>query len=106
MSAHFDALANRRAALVAESDQNRAAVAESFGAIERRLAVAELVVATARRIHRHRAVIGAVAAWLIIAPRSARSWIGRASALMPFVIEGVRLFRSRQQDRTDSSSAD
>ena len=98
MSTHSDALASRRAALVAESDQHRAAVAASFGAIERRLALAELVVATARRIHRYRIVIGAIAGWLIVAPRSARTWIVRASTLMPFVVEGVRLFRAREPD--------
>ena len=65
MSAHLDRLASRRAELVARSDANRAALATSFGTIERRLWLIARVIGAARRLHRYGAIVGAVAVGLI-----------------------------------------
>ena len=97
MSARLHALATRRLELVAESDQHRAALGAAFTHLEQRLSIVERVIAIARRIRRHRAIIGAIAAWLIIRPRSARKWITTAAGLLPFAIEGYRILKSRER---------
>ena len=86
--------AARRAELVARSDLERAAVADVFVELRGRLSVAETVVAAVRRVHRHRALIGALAIVAVVAPRTARKWIRGAAWAIPLVTEGVRLTRS------------
>jgi hypothetical protein len=95
VSSHRDALAYRRQALVAQSDQDRAALAAVFGGLERRFAIAEVALSTARRINRHWVLVGAVAVGLIFVPRSARKWVRRAMGLWPLVAAGYRLFKRR-----------
>jgi hypothetical protein len=101
----LDALAGRRRDLVARSDENRVAIAAVTSHLERRLAVAEVVVNVARRLHRHRFLIGAVAVFLLATPGGARKWIRRATGFLPLVMEGFRLFRSRNESR-DASPVD
>ncbi len=106
MSSRTDTWAERRAALVAHSDQNRAALSASFGEIERRLAFGEIVVATARTFNRHRALLGAAAAWMVFAPRSARKWLRLGIGLAPVVVAGYRLFRSTREAREAPPASD
>ncbi len=100
MSSNAQSPAARRLALVAQSEANRAALTSTMDEVEHKLAIAERVVSVARRIHRHRGILGAVAAWLIFAPKSARTWISRASVFLPFAIEGYRAWKSRNDDVT------
>jgi hypothetical protein len=95
MSARLGELAARRLELVAESDQHRAAIGAAFSNVERRLSIAERVFTIARHIHRHRTIIGAIAVWSIVRPRTARKWITAATGILPFVIEGFRILKSR-----------
>ena len=99
MSSHLEVLAVRRRDLVARSDENRAALGVVFNGLERRFGIAEVVVSIARRIHRHRFLVGAVAVFLLAAPGGARTWIRRARGWLPLVVEGYRLFRSRDEKR-------
>jgi hypothetical protein len=94
MSAGAGTPSERRMALVAQSQENRAAMGAAFDDLERRFAVAERVVSVARGIGRHRAAVGAAALFTVFAPRSARTWVRRAFALLPLVIAGYRLVRS------------
>ena len=94
MSSRLDALAGRRAVLIDRSDRDRAVLAAAVGSLERQLAVADVIVATVRRVHRHRALVGAVAALLILAPLAARTWVRRAMWVLPLVIEGYRAVKS------------
>ncbi len=96
MSARFDRLAARRAELVAQSDQNRAALAGSFGVIERRLSLIERVVDVARHVNRHRGLVPAVTIGLILAGRGSRPGLRRAAKAIPLVIQVVRAIRSRR----------
>jgi hypothetical protein len=96
MSGMLNGLAQRRMALVARADQDRAALVESFSGIQRRLVVAETVVSTVRRMRRNRALLGAIAVFGIVAPLAARKWIRRASFFLPLVIGGVRLAREHR----------
>lgn len=106
MSTRLSALAERRQALVTGSDQDRAELAAIFGGLERKLAVAEVVVATARRLNRHRVLVGTAGACLIFAPVAARSWIRRAMWLAPLAIEGYRTMRARADARRASPLVD
>ncbi len=96
MSAPRDAVAERRIALVAQSDANRAALAAVFSGLESRFALAETVVAAARRIHHHRVLIGAVVVGSILAPRSFRRWIRRAIGVVPLLIDAYRVLTGRR----------
>lgn len=98
MSARFDRLAARRAELVAQSDQNRNALAESFGVIERRLSLVERVVDVARRVHRYRAIVAAVGVGLALAGRKSRPRLKRAIQVLPIALEVFRAFRSRREE--------
>ena len=98
MSARFDRLAARRAELVAQSDKNRAALADSFGVIERRLSLVERVVDAARRVHRYRAIAAAVAIGLALAGRKSRPRLKRAIQVLPIALEVFRAFRSRREE--------
>ena len=90
MSARLQNLAERRQALVARSDQERATLGASLGDLERRFAIVDAGVATARRIHRHRVLLGAATVWAVVAPVAARLWIGRLAWGLPLAIEGYR----------------
>lgn len=93
MSARLRELAARRQELVARADRERRALAAVGGTVERKLAIVDAGFATARRIHRHRAVLGAVAVWSVLAPTSARRWIGRLGWWVPLGLEALRLGR-------------
>ena len=78
MSKRFDRLAARRAELVAQSDQNRDALAASFSAVEHRLSWVERIVDAARRVHRYRGIVAAVAVGLAFVGRKSRPRLKRA----------------------------
>ena len=98
MSKRFDRLAARRTELVAQSDQNRAALADSFSVVERRLSLVERVVDVARRVHRYRAIVAAVAVGLALVGRKSRPRLKRAGQVLPIALEVFRAFRSRRQE--------
>ena len=68
MSGRAQELALRRQALVARSDAERNAVGATFSEIERRLGFVEVGLSLARRVHRHRALLGAFTIWSVVAP--------------------------------------
>jgi hypothetical protein len=88
-------LAERRRALLVRSDEDRAALAAVFGGLERKFAVADTVVKTARRLGRHRALVGAAGLFMVFAPFAFRSWMRRALWLVPLALEGYRAARAR-----------
>ncbi len=106
MSSRLDELAARRAALIARSDEERVALSAAFGGIERRFTIAEMLVSTARRMNRHRALAGAVAAGAIVAPLTAKTWLKRATWILPLAIEGYRLVRALDARRRTEPAAD
>ena len=91
MNARLRELAARRQELVARADRERRSLAVAGGTVERKLAIVDVGFAAARRIHRHRAVLGAVAVWSVLAPTSARRWIGRLGWWVPLGLEAVRM---------------
>ena len=93
MSGHAQTLADRRLALVARSDAERRALGATFSDIERRLFLVEVGYQAVRRVHRHRALLGAVTIWSAVAPVAARLWIRRLGWWLPMGIEGLRLAR-------------
>lgn len=111
MSSSLDGVRERRLALVAECDRDREQLAAAFGGVERQLHVADRVVAIAQRLSRHRAILGVVAAGLILTPVLARKWIRRASLWLPIAIEGYRIIRQSSRPergtrrRSDHESA-
>lgn len=102
MSGETNTLAERRQALVQRSDQERAELATIFGGLERKLAIVDTVVATARRLNRHRLLVGAAGAFLVLAPLAARSWIRRAVSLVPLALEGYRLVKAGKSRHASS----
>lgn len=106
MKSHEDRFAERRSALLARSDQDRAALAAIVGGLERKFAVAEVVVATARGLNRHRALIGAAGVGLVFAPAAFRNRIRRALWLVPLALSAYRALRSHAQTRRASSPED
>ena len=72
MSARAQELALRRRQLVALSDVQRDAVGATFSDIERRLGFVEIGLSMARRVHRHRALLGAFTIWSVVAPAGTR----------------------------------
>lgn len=99
MSTGRDTVAGRRMALIERSDRNRDALAATVVGLERRFAVAELVVATVRRLHGNRGLVGAAALGLIFAPLAARRWARRALLLAPLALEGYRIARGLGEAR-------
>jgi hypothetical protein len=93
--------ASRRAELVARLDRDRIAVAESFAAVRGRMKIAEAVVDAARRVNRHRVLVGTLAAFAVVAPLAARTWLRRAAWMLPLVIEGIRLARKTRETRRE-----
>lgn len=111
MSSHLDVLRERRLAIVAACDQDRAEVAQAFGGIQRELHVADRVVAFVQRINGNRAVMGIAAVGLVLAPVFARKWIRRAAWWLPVAIQGYRIIRQssqskrRKREQTNDASA-
>ncbi len=110
MSARLESLRERRLAIVAECDQDRTGVALAWGGIQRELHVADRVITVAQRFKENRAMMGVVAAGLILAPVFARKWIRRASWWLPIAIQGYRIIRQssqhkrRERRRSDEAS--
>jgi hypothetical protein len=90
----MQALAARRTDLIARSDQERSALGEAFSGIARKAVFLDAGLAAARRVHRHRVILGLVTVWSVLAPLSAKLWIGRLSWGVPLAIEGLRLAKS------------
>ena len=105
MSAGTNSLAERRKALVDRSDQKRAELAAIVGGLERKLAVVDMVVVTARRLHRHRTLMGAAGVFLILAPLAARNWMRRVLWLAPLALEGFRAARAFGESRQAPANA-
>lgn len=102
MNSRLVALAERRKALVARSDRGRAEFGAIFGGIENRLGVAEVVVASARRLHRHRFLVGAAGVFVLLAPFTFRSWIRRVMWLAPLAVEAYRTVKAHAGARRGS----
>lgn len=105
MSARMDGPAARRKALIERCDRERAELAALLGGIEDRFALVDTVVTGARRLSRHRLVVGAAGVFMLVAPVVARTWVRRALWLLPVVLEGYRAVKSRAGDRRASSPA-
>lgn len=103
MSSHLEMLRERRVALVAACDQDRAAVAKAFGGVEHELRIADRVVATAQRLRSHPVVVGLLAVGTILAPVLARKWVRRAASWLPIAIQAYRMVKDR---RTPDSSSE
>ena len=104
MSSMLEGVAGRRRALIDRSDRDRAALAATFRSLERQLAVADVIVSTVRRVNRHRALVGAAAAVLILAPLAARTWVRRAMWVLPIIIEGYRAAKGFRDARQASGT--
>ena len=99
MSGGTNTPAERRKALIDRSDQKRAELTAIVGGLERTLAVVDMVVVAARRLHRHRTLVGAAGVFLILAPLAARNWIRRILSLAPLALEGFRAARAFGESR-------
>jgi hypothetical protein len=100
------ALAERRRELIACSDQDRAGLASILGGLERKFALAEAVVATARGLSRHRALVGAAGVFVLFAPLAFRSRIRRAMWLAPLALGAYRAVKARREARDESPLED
>ena len=92
-------LAERRRELVARSDVHRADLAGIMDDLESRTVLLDIAVSTARRVHRHRVLVGAAAVGLVLAPLAARSWIRRVLWAAPLVLEGYHVFKALRDVR-------
>jgi hypothetical protein len=90
----MQALADRRLALIARSDLDRAALGAELSGIQRKVAFLESGIAFAQRVQRHRVFLGLATVWSVVAPVAARTWIGRLSWGLPLAIEGLRAAKS------------
>jgi hypothetical protein len=90
----MQALADRRAALIARSDRERAALGAEVGVIQRRVAFLEAGLAVAQQVRRNRVFLGLATVWSVVAPVAAKTWIGRLSWGLPLAIEGIRAAKS------------
>jgi hypothetical protein len=84
----------RRRALIARSDEQRAALAGQVDRMGRRLGVADAVITTARRIHKNRALVGAAAVGLLLIPGGTRKWVRNLLWAAPILVEGYRFVRA------------
>jgi hypothetical protein len=89
----LEELAERRREIIAACNADRDAIAESLMGMEKELRVADGIVSVARTMNRHRAMVGAAAAGLLLAPAFTRKWIGKVSGWLPLVSEGYRMFK-------------
>lgn len=101
----MNTLAERREALLARSDQNRAEMAAIVGGLERKFTVAETVVKAARGLSRHRALFGAAGLSLILIPLASRTWLRRVMWAAPIVLQVVRTVKTHAQARDTSEQA-
>lgn len=106
MNSRLRVLAERRMALLVRSDRDRDGLAMTLGGLESKFAVAETVVAAARGLSRHRALVGAAGLFLIFAPIGSRSWIRRAMWLAPLALQGYRTVKARDEARRSSLHPD
>lgn len=95
MSSRLAALAERRKALTVRSDQDRAALAAIVGGLEREFGVAKAV-ASVRRLHRHRFLVGVLGVCAVLAPVVARGWMRRAIWIAPLVFKRYRTVKARR----------
>lgn len=91
MSGRARELALRRQELVARSDAQRDAVGSTFSEIERRLRFVEAGFSLARRVQRHRVLLGAFTIWSVVAPAAAKLWVRRLGWWIPLGLEGFKL---------------
>ena len=94
----LDELAERRREIIVACDTDRDALASSFTGMERELRIADRIVSVARTMNRHRALVGAAAAGLLLAPAVTRKWIKKLSGWLPVVIEGYRAFKKARTE--------
>ena len=99
MSARLDTIAERRQALLARSDENRAELGAIFGGLERKFAVADTVVKAARGLSRYRGLIGAAGLSLILVPLASRTWLRRVMWLVPIALQAYRTVKSNAEER-------
>jgi hypothetical protein len=100
----MQALAARRTDLIARSDQERSALGDAFSGIARKAVFLDAGLAAAQRVHRHRVILGMITVWSVLAPLSAKLWIGRLSWGLPLAIEGFRLAKSFAGARRTSAT--
>jgi hypothetical protein len=105
MTGRAQELALRRRELVARSDAQRGAVGATFGDIERRLGFVEAGLSLARRVHRHRALLGAFTVWSVVAPAAAKLWVRRLGWWIPLCLEGFKLAKTLAAARRGTRSA-
>ncbi len=105
MSGRAEELAVRRRELVARSDAQREGVGATFSDIERRLGIVEVGLSLARRVHRHRALLGAFTIWSVVAPAAAKLWVRRLGWWIPLGIEGFKLAKTFAGTRPKSRDA-
>ena len=99
MSARLTTFAERREALLARSDENRAEMAAIFGGLERKFAVAETVVKAARGLSRYRGLIGAAGLSLILVPLASRTWLRRIMWVIPIALQAYRTVKTHAAAR-------
>jgi len=93
MISHLDTLRERRLAVIAACDDDRRDLADAFAGLQHELRIADKIVSVMQGLNRNRAVIGALAVGLVVAPVFARKWIRRASWWLPILIQGYRIIR-------------
>ena len=93
MNPRLRVLAERRHALIAEADRHRAALAKTVNGVGAEIAIADAVILTVGRVHRHRTLLGAVAVGLILAPAASRKWVRLVMWMAPLALEGYRLVK-------------
>jgi hypothetical protein len=98
VSARQVELVERRKALLARSEENRAELGVIVGGLERKFAVADAVVAAARKLSRYRGLIGAAGLFLILKPVAARKWVRRATWLLPLALQAFRMFKGHDEE--------
>jgi hypothetical protein len=102
----LETLRERRLAIVAACEQDRADVADAFGGIQRELHVADKIVSLAQRLKGNPAVIAVMVGGLIFTPVLARKWIRRAAWWLPIAIQGYRIIQqSRGRRRRDDATS-
>lgn len=102
MSARLVTLAERRNALLARSDRNRAELGVIVGGLERKFIVAEKVVAAARGLSRYRALFGVAGMSLIIMPLASKTWMRRVMWLVPLALQAYRAVKTHREARPES----
>ncbi|HEX5133710.1 MAG TPA: hypothetical protein VFX92_14645 [Candidatus Krumholzibacteria bacterium] len=102
----MNSLAERREALVARCARERAELDAIVDGLGHKLALAEAVVTAARRVDRHRGLVGAAGMLMLVAPAAARTWIRSATWVVPLAVEGYRHFKDRRGREPDDLATD